>query len=59
MWGQTRFDQQFVNVNGTRLNVLTAGKGDAVVLLHGYPQTSHIWRHVAPGVSKKVLRDRS
>jgi pimeloyl-ACP methyl ester carboxylesterase len=53
VWGQTRFEQQFVNVNGTRLNVLTAGKGEAVVLLHGYPQTSHIWRYVAPELAKK------
>jgi hypothetical protein len=53
IWGQTRFEQQYVNVNGTRLNVLTAGKGEAVVLLHGYPQTSHIWRYVAPELAKK------
>ncbi len=53
MWGQTRFEQQFVNVNGTRLNVLTAGKGEAVVLLHGYPQTNHMWRYVAPELAKK------
>jgi pimeloyl-ACP methyl ester carboxylesterase len=52
-WGQTRFAQQYVQVNGTRLNVFTAGQGDAVVLLHGYPQNSHVWRHVAPELAKK------
>ena len=26
----------------------TAGTGDPVVLLHGWPQTSHEWRHVMP-----------
>jgi pimeloyl-ACP methyl ester carboxylesterase len=52
-WANTKFEQQYVQVNGTRLNVLTAGKGEAVVLLHGYPQTSHIWRHVAPELAKK------
>ena len=34
----------FVNVNGTRLHYLAAGTGDPVVLLHGYAQTSHMWR---------------
>jgi pimeloyl-ACP methyl ester carboxylesterase len=27
-----------------RLHYLVAGKGDPVVLLHGYAQTSHMWR---------------
>jgi pimeloyl-ACP methyl ester carboxylesterase len=33
-------------VNGTRLHYVTAGDGPAVMLLHGWPQTSHEWRHV-------------
>jgi pimeloyl-ACP methyl ester carboxylesterase len=51
-WGDVSFKKQFVTVNGVRLNVLTAGRGDAVVLLHGYPQSSHIWRHIAPVLAK-------
>jgi len=35
---------RFANVNGARLHYLIAGKGDPVVLLHGYAQTSHMWR---------------
>src|SRR5579862_2162657 len=35
---------RFANVNGVRLHYLTAGAGDPVVLLHGYAQTSHMWR---------------
>jgi pimeloyl-ACP methyl ester carboxylesterase len=35
---------RFANVNGTRLHYLVAGQGDPVVLLHGYAQTSHMWR---------------
>jgi pimeloyl-ACP methyl ester carboxylesterase len=34
---------RFANVNGVRLHYLTAGKGDPVVLLHGYAETSHMW----------------
>ena len=33
--------------DGTVLNVATAGSGPAVVLLHGFPQTHLMWRHVA------------
>jgi len=35
---------RFANVKGTRLHYLIAGTGDPVVLLHGYAQTSHMWR---------------
>jgi hypothetical protein len=29
---------KFAEVNGVRLHYLIAGKGDAIVLLHGYPK---------------------
>ncbi|WTR74814.1 alpha/beta hydrolase [Streptomyces zaomyceticus] len=32
---------------GVRLDVATAGSGTPVVLLHGFPQTRLMWRHVA------------
>jgi pimeloyl-ACP methyl ester carboxylesterase len=35
-------------VNGVRLHYLKAGQGEPVVLLHGWPQTSHAWRKVMP-----------
>ncbi len=35
---------RFANVNGVRLHYLVSGKGQPVVLLHGYAQTSHMWR---------------
>jgi pimeloyl-ACP methyl ester carboxylesterase len=35
---------RFANINGVRLHYLVAGKGDPVVLLHGYAETSHMWR---------------
>ena len=31
---------KFAEVNGVRLHYLIAGKGDPVVLLHGYAQTA-------------------
>jgi pimeloyl-ACP methyl ester carboxylesterase len=35
---------RFADVHGLRLHYLTAGQGEPVVLLHGYAQTSHMWR---------------
>jgi haloacetate dehalogenase len=34
-------------VNGIRLHFRRGGDGPPVVLLHGWPQTGHCWRHVA------------
>src|SRR6202521_4242656 len=39
---------RFANVNGTRLHYLVAGKGDPVVLLHGYAEKSHMWLPLMP-----------
>lgn len=44
----TGLDQRTVRANGIRLNTWVGGKGPAVVLLHGYPQTGQMWRKVAP-----------
>lgn len=42
------FDYQQITVaDGVALQVATAGRGTPVVLLHGFPQTHLMWRHVA------------
>ncbi len=35
---------RYATVNGVKLHYLVAGNGPPVVLLHGYAQTSHMWR---------------
>lgn len=42
-------------VNGLTLHYLKAGKGNEtpVVLLHGYAQTSHMWRPLMPHLSDR------
>ncbi len=40
-------------VDGVRLHYLTAGHGPAVLLLHGYTQTSRMWRPVMPLLAEK------
>jgi alpha-beta hydrolase superfamily lysophospholipase len=37
-------ESRFAEVSGNRLHYLIAGKSDPVLLLHGYAQTSHMWR---------------
>lgn len=44
---------KFAEVNGVRLHYLVAGKGDPVVLLHGFAQTSHMWRPLIAKLSNK------
>jgi haloacetate dehalogenase len=39
-----------VRANGVRINAWVGGKGDPVVLLHGYPQTGQMWRKVVPSL---------
>src|ERR1700726_1754097 len=43
---------RFAKVNGTRLHYLSAGKGEPVVLLHGYAQNSHMWRPLIAELAK-------
>lgn len=41
------------NVNGLRMHYETAGEGPPLVLLHGWPQTRHCWRKVAPRLAER------
>jgi haloacetate dehalogenase len=42
-----------LHANGIRQHYLDAGDGPAVVLLHGFPETSFAWRHQIPVLAKK------
>jgi pimeloyl-ACP methyl ester carboxylesterase len=45
-------DSRVAVVGGTELHYLIAGKGDPVLLLHGYAQTSHMWRPLIAELAK-------
>ena len=47
------FDARRVAAAGVAFSVHTAGSGPAVLLLHGYPQTHLIWRHLAPALARR------
>lgn len=40
-------------VEGVKLHYLTVGHGPAVILLHGYTQTSRMWRPLIPQLASK------
>lgn len=39
-----------IRVNGIDMNVLVAGQGPDVLLVHGYPDTHHVWRKQIPAL---------
>lgn len=41
-----QFDHHYVNIEGKKLHYVVAGKGPAVLLIPGWPQTWFAWRHV-------------
>jgi haloacetate dehalogenase len=47
------FARRTISVNGTRINVVHAGHGPPVLLLHGYPQTHAMWHLVAPRLAEE------
>jgi pimeloyl-ACP methyl ester carboxylesterase len=49
---QTRINDRFATVNGVRLHYLIAGKGNPVILLHGYAENSHMWRPLMVQLAK-------
>src|SRR3989440_10260282 len=48
-----RFAERFTKVNGVRLRYLIGGQGSAVVLLHGYAETGHMWRPIMPSLAER------
>ena len=46
------FTEHDAEVNGTRIHYYIGGKGNPVVLLHGYAQTSHMWTPIMPLLAK-------
>ena len=44
-------------INDVRLHDVTAGKGDPVMLLHGWPETWYQWRKIIPDVAERYTVD--
>jgi pimeloyl-ACP methyl ester carboxylesterase len=46
------FSHHMATVNGIQLHYVMGGKGDPVVLLHGWPETWYSWHRVMPDLAK-------
>lgn len=42
------YEKRYADVNGVRMAYVEAGTGDPIVLLHGNPTSSYLWRNVVP-----------
>jgi haloacetate dehalogenase len=42
------------DIDGVRMHYLRGGDGPAVVLLHGWPESSRMWRHVLPALAARL-----
>lgn len=53
----TKFNNTFAHhtssVNGVRLHYVMGGKGEPLVLLHGFPQTWYSWHKVMPALAER------
>lgn len=50
-----RIESRFAEVNGLKMHYLVAGKGEPVILMHGYAQNSHMWRPLMKELGKTHL----
>src|SRR5438067_8043476 len=48
--------RQRVDLGEVSLAVTSLGEGDPVILLHGFPETAHSWRHQLPAVAEAGFR---
>jgi pimeloyl-ACP methyl ester carboxylesterase len=46
------FTEGFVATNGIRMHYVSGGKGEPLVLLHGFPETWYTWHKVLPDLAK-------
>ncbi|MEL7546118.1 MAG: haloalkane dehalogenase [Pseudomonadota bacterium] len=45
------YDSKFVSVKGSRMHYVDVGEGPVMVLVHGNPTSSYLWRNVIPELS--------
>ena len=46
------FESNFIEINGSKMHYIDVGKGDPVLLLHGQPTSSYLWRNIIPHLQK-------
>lgn len=51
-----RASQKFIAVDGGKMAYIDVGKGEPILLLHGVPTSSWLYRHIIDSLSKKGFR---
>jgi hypothetical protein len=46
------FSHHMASVNGIQMHYVIGGKGEPIILLHGWPETWYEWRHIMPALAK-------
>src|SRR5262249_53592062 len=46
-------ESRFAQIHGAKIHYLKAGHGPTVILIHGYTQTSRMWRPLIPRLTAK------
>jgi len=52
-YAEPRIDSRTAKIDNVELHYLTAGRGPAVILLHGFAETSRMWRPIIPLLTEK------
>ena len=45
------YESRFIEVNGSKMHYVEEGEGDPILLLHGNPTSSYLWRNIIPHLS--------
>src|SRR6202162_5617303 len=53
VYAESKIDSRTAKIDNVELHYLTSGKGPAVILLHGYAETSRMWRPIIPLLAEK------
>jgi pimeloyl-ACP methyl ester carboxylesterase len=52
---ENAIESRSAEVDGVRLHYLTAGHGPPLILLHGYAETSRMWKPILPALGERFL----
>src|SRR5712671_2840568 len=53
IYAEPPIDSRTAKIDNVDLHYLTAGHGPALILLHGYAETSRMWRPIIPLLAEK------
>ncbi len=49
---QYPFQSHYITIEGVRIHYVDEGQGDPVLMVHGQPTWSYLWRNIIPVVAK-------